>query len=53
MLWGKLVAECYFWAWMALHPAHLVKLLIRLVVMASMILAPLIAMHWHLAERGI
>lgn len=53
MFWGKLVTECYFWAWMALHPTHLIKLLIRLIVMGTLILAPLLAMNWHLADRGI
>lgn len=53
MLWGKLIAECYFLAWMALHPTHLIKLLIRLIIMGVLILGPLIAMNWHLADRGI
>ncbi|MEN9680584.1 MAG: hypothetical protein RLZZ627_477 [Pseudomonadota bacterium] len=53
MLWGRLIAECYFRAWMTLHPRHLIKLLVRLIVMGILILTPLIAMNWHLADRGI
>jgi hypothetical protein len=53
MLWGRLIAECYFLAWMTLHPRHLVKLLVRLIVMGILVLTPLIAMNWHLAGRAI
>lgn len=53
MLRGKLLAECYFWAWMTLHPEYLLKRLLRLIIMGTLILAPLIAMNWHLVDRGI
>ncbi|MEY4683550.1 MAG: hypothetical protein RLZ25_9 [Pseudomonadota bacterium] len=53
MLWGRLVTEFYFRAWMSLHPTYLMKLLIHLIVMGVVVLTPLIAMNWHLAGRGI
>jgi hypothetical protein len=53
MPWGRLIAECYFRAWMTLHPKHLVKLFVRLIVVGIVVLTPLIAMNWHLADRGM
>jgi len=53
MHWERVIAECYFLAWMTLHPNHLIKLLLRLIVLGVLILTPLIAMNWQLAGRGI
>lgn len=53
MLWGTLVAECYFRAWMVLHPTYLIRLLLATALVGTLILGPLVAMNWHLAARGI
>ena len=49
----KLIIDGYVWAWMSLHPGHLKKLLIRLILMAAFILLPLVAMNWDLAGRSL
>ena len=49
----KLYIECFLWAWMTLHPDHLIKLLIKAILLGILILAPLLVLNGQLIKRGI
>lgn len=44
--------EVYVWSWMHLHPAHVRRVLTRLLLISILVLLPLLALNLSLIKRG-